>query len=92
MHVTGYWFLDPLPGWRPPADLVKFLDDGPPPVSIGFGSMASGDRQSTLELVLRALELSGQRGVLLELGAQVQGEDGVGYAIEVFSRYVTSYS
>jgi sterol 3beta-glucosyltransferase len=65
MQVTGYWFLDPPSGWQPPADLLHFLQAGPPPVSIGFGSMASRDAQATLDLVLQALELSGQRGVLL---------------------------
>ena len=65
VHVTGYWFLDPPPGWQPPAGLTRFLQDGPPPVSIGFGSMASRDPQATLELALQALTVSGQRGVLL---------------------------
>jgi sterol 3beta-glucosyltransferase len=65
VHVTGYWFLDPPPGWRPPDGLARFLAAGPPPVSIGFGSMASRDPRATLDLALRALDLSGQRGVLL---------------------------
>ena len=65
MHVTGYWFLDPPPGWQPPTDLLNFLQAGPAPVYIGFGSMASRDAEATLNLVLKALELSGQRGVLL---------------------------
>ncbi|MGO8948060.1 MAG: glycosyltransferase [Ktedonobacterales bacterium] len=65
MQVTGYWFLDQPLGWQPPAELLRFLQAGPPPVSIGFGSMASRDANATLNLILRALELSGQRGVLL---------------------------
>ena len=65
MQVTGYWFLDPPPGWQPSDVLLQFLRAGPPPVSIGFGSMASRDADATLRLVLEALELSGQRGVLL---------------------------
>jgi sterol 3beta-glucosyltransferase len=65
MQVTGYWSLDPPVGWQPPADLLDFLQVGPPPISIGFGSMASGDAEATLDLVLRALAMSGQRGVLL---------------------------
>lgn len=65
MHLTGYWFLDPPPRWQPPDGLTGFLQDGPPPVSIGFGSMASGNPQATLQLALQALALSGQRGVLL---------------------------
>jgi len=65
IQVTGYWFLDPPPGWRPPDDLMRFLESGPPPVSVGFGSMASADQEATLVTVLRALEKSGQRGLLL---------------------------
>jgi sterol 3beta-glucosyltransferase len=65
VQVTGYWSLDPPPEWQPPAELLHFLQAGPPPVSIGFGSMASRDAQATLDLVLQALKVSGQRGVLL---------------------------
>jgi UDP:flavonoid glycosyltransferase YjiC (YdhE family) len=64
-HVTGYWFLDEQPGWQPPEELKRFLDSGPPPVYIGFGSMAHEDPERQTHLALRALELSGQRGVLL---------------------------
>lgn len=65
IHVTGFWFSDPPPGWTPPSDLVAFLESGPPPVYVGFGSMPSGSAEATLKLILKALELSDQRGVLL---------------------------
>ena len=65
VEVTGYWFLDPPDSWHPPADLVDFIEDGPAPVSIGFGSMATVDPDATLRLVLEALETSGQRAVVL---------------------------
>jgi sterol 3beta-glucosyltransferase len=71
MQLTGYWFLDPPPGWQPPADLLQFLNDGPPPVSIGFGSMPSADRDATLAVVLQALESSRQRAVLLSGWARI---------------------
>jgi len=64
-HITGYWFLDAQPDWQPPTDLLRFLENGPPPVYMGFGSINIGDSESKTRLVLRALELSGQRGVLL---------------------------
>jgi sterol 3beta-glucosyltransferase len=64
-RLTGYWFLDPLPGWQPPADLLRFLDAGPPPIYVGFGSMSQGNAERRTRLALRALELTGQRGVLL---------------------------
>lgn len=65
LHVTGYWFLDRTPEWQPPAGLVDFLEAGPPPVYVGFGSMIHGDAATTTDLVLSALATTGQRGVLL---------------------------
>lgn len=64
-HVTGYWFLDEPPDWQPPADLVRFLESGHPPIYVGFGSMAEDDPTRMTRVVLEALELSDQRGVLL---------------------------
>ena len=65
IHVTGYWFLDSAVGWTPPPALAEFLDDGPPPVYVGFGSMASRQPEETADLVLRALAETGQRAVML---------------------------
>jgi len=64
IHVTGYWFLEPSAGWEPPADLVRFLKSGPPPVYIGFGSMVNRKPEEVADLVLRALERCGQRAVV----------------------------
>jgi UDP:flavonoid glycosyltransferase YjiC (YdhE family) len=64
-HVTGYWFLDEPLGWQPPADLVRFLKSGRPPVYVGFGSLGEDDPTRMTRVVLEALELSDQRGVLL---------------------------
>jgi sterol 3beta-glucosyltransferase len=65
IHVTGYWFLDSPAGWEPRADLADFLDSGPPPVCIGFGSMSDGDAAQATEVVCKAVEMTGQRAVLL---------------------------
>ena len=65
LHVTGYWFLNAQPNWQPPAELLRFLENGPPPIYVGFGSMSNTDPEHHTRLVLRALELTGQRGVLL---------------------------
>ncbi|MBN2006867.1 MAG: glycosyltransferase family 1 protein [Anaerolineae bacterium] len=64
IHVTGFWFLDPASDWTPPSDLVDFLQSGPPPVYVGFGSMKGGNPGETTRLVVQALERAGQRGVL----------------------------
>jgi UDP:flavonoid glycosyltransferase YjiC (YdhE family) len=63
-HVTGYWFLEPSAEWRPPTELVAFLEAGPPPVYIGFGSMGSKNPEATADMVLEALRRTHQRGVL----------------------------
>jgi UDP:flavonoid glycosyltransferase YjiC (YdhE family) len=50
LEVVGYWWPERPVGWSPPADLENFLNAGPPPVFIGFGSMtpAGADRLSDL--------------------------------------------
>ena len=65
VHLTGFWTLDHAPDYQPPGALQAFLDEGPPPVSIGFGSMGNTDPAQTAELVLTALRRTGQRAVLL---------------------------
>jgi UDP:flavonoid glycosyltransferase YjiC (YdhE family) len=65
LALTGYWFLDRLPGWAPSRELTDFLADGPAPICVGFGSMPSANPEQTTELFARALALSGQRGILL---------------------------
>ena len=63
-HVTGYWVLDPPAEWVAPPELVSFLQAGAPPIYVGFGSMGNRNPEATTQLVLKALELSGQRGIL----------------------------
>ncbi|WP_431856187.1 glycosyltransferase [Azospirillum sp.] len=64
-QVTGFWFLDEGAGWEPPVSLRRFLDDGPPPVYVGFGSMGGYDPAATTALVLEAL---GDRRAVLSAG------------------------
>jgi len=64
IHVTGYWFLERQNGWQPPDDLAGFLDDGPPPVYVGFGSMTPRDARELAETAVTALQKTGQRGIL----------------------------
>ncbi len=61
--VTGYWFLDDMTGWTPSPELQAFLDDGPAPVYIGFGSMPFGAERNT-QLLKSALEMWGGRAIV----------------------------
>ncbi len=64
IRVTGFWFLEAAADWTPPSALTDFLQAGPPPVYIGFGSVGSRNPEETTRLTLKAVELSGQRAVL----------------------------
>jgi len=63
IHITGYWFPEEQ-RWQPPADLEAFINTGPPPVFIGFGSMPVKNPDKVTRVILNALDQSGQRGIL----------------------------
>jgi sterol 3beta-glucosyltransferase len=64
IHVTGYWFLDPPADWAPPRTLVDFLQAGPPPIYVGFGSMSHRNPEETTDLIVQALNQTSQRGII----------------------------
>lgn len=64
-HSTGYWFLDAEHDWQPSAELCAFLDNGAPPVYVGFGSVGNtAEAEYTGRIVIDALHMSGQRGII----------------------------
>jgi sterol 3beta-glucosyltransferase len=75
LHITGYWFLDQQTDWQPPAELLDFLQAGKPPVYIGFGSMSSRDPERVTDIVLNALRITQQRGVILTGWKGLSGRD-----------------
>lgn len=73
VEVTGYWWPARPRDWRPPAALVDFLQAGPPPVFIGFGSMAAGRGERLGELVTAAVQRAGVRAVVQAGWAELDG-------------------
>ncbi|GMA38128.1 glycosyltransferase [Mobilicoccus caccae] len=73
-RVCGAWHLAE-PDWTPPTELAAFLDEGEPPVYIGFGSMAASGTAELTRRILdvlegrRALVAPGWSGIERELGA-----------------------
>lgn len=63
-RMTGYWFLEPEAGFVPSAELAGFLESGPPPVYIGFGSISGKDPARLARIAVEALTATGQRGIL----------------------------
>lgn len=60
----GDWPLDDASGFVPEPALQAFLEDGPPPVYIGFGSMAGRNPAKKAAIVLEALRLAGMRALI----------------------------
>jgi len=71
-HVTGYWYLDTKQDWRPPADLVDFLDAGPRPIYLELGSLTVLV-QGTIVKALRGLMETGCRVVVDPRGTDLRG-------------------
>jgi sterol 3beta-glucosyltransferase len=65
IHNTGYWFLDEEAGWTPSNDLVRFLENGEPPVYVGFGSLGGAtEAEQTMKMIIESLKRCSQRGIL----------------------------
>ncbi|KAF1958177.1 UDP-Glycosyltransferase/glycogen phosphorylase [Byssothecium circinans] len=64
ISVTGFVFLDLASSFEPPDDLAKFLDAGPPPVYIGFGSIVVDDPDEFTKLIYRAVQIAGVRALV----------------------------
>jgi UDP:flavonoid glycosyltransferase YjiC (YdhE family) len=63
VFVCGYWFTPAVHAWKPPEELLDFIESGPAPVYVGFGSMVGADPPHTARTVLEALEKTGQRAI-----------------------------
>ena len=63
VQVSGYWWPARPPGWRPPGPLVDFLEAGPPPVFVGFGSMTP-NHERLQDVVAVAVKRAGVRAVV----------------------------
>jgi sterol 3beta-glucosyltransferase len=61
-HLTGYFFVDEP--WQPDANLSRFLETGPPPIVVTFGSMRHPDSTGMSRLVLEAIERIGCRAIV----------------------------
>lgn len=53
-RICGAWYVSD-PEWTPPSDLVRYLGKGPPPIYVGFGSMAGFDKRKLLAAVIGAV-------------------------------------
>jgi UDP:flavonoid glycosyltransferase YjiC (YdhE family) len=61
--VCGFFFRDP-PLYEPPAELRYFIESGPPPVYIGFGSIVLEDPQRITAVILKAVQANNFRAIV----------------------------
>ena len=60
---TGAWFLEE-PDYKVPSVLQEFLDQGPPPIIISFGSMGGSGNVETTNILVEAVQRTGQRAII----------------------------
>ncbi|PTU23988.1 hypothetical protein P175DRAFT_0469539 [Aspergillus ochraceoroseus IBT 24754] len=64
IDVCGFSMLAEVDGYTPPDDLRAFLDAGPPPVYIGFGSIVVDNPAKLTDIVFEAVRQTGQRAIV----------------------------
>ncbi|GMI73511.1 UDP-glucosyl transferase 80A2, sterol glucosyltransferase [Hibiscus trionum] len=64
IDVVGFCFLDLASNYEPPESLVKWLEAGPKPIYIGFGSLPVQEPERMTQIIVDALEQTGQRGII----------------------------
>ena len=52
VDVVGFCFLQQASEYKPPEDLVKWLEAGPTPIYVGFGSLVSCKHLKCCTLIL----------------------------------------
>ncbi|KAI4702974.1 hypothetical protein J4E81_001847 [Alternaria sp. BMP 2799] len=85
ISISGFYFLNLASNYTPTPELQKFLDDGPPPVYIGFGSIVLDNPNAMTELIFEATKkIAGGRRVLLSKGWGGMGVDELRVPENVF--------
>ncbi|WP_236789883.1 glycosyltransferase [Amycolatopsis sp. GM8] len=65
VHTSGFWFTPRVETQVPSNGLRSFLQTGPTPVYIGFGSMVGTSPERTSNLIVDAVERTGIRAVVV---------------------------
>ncbi|KAJ4405477.1 hypothetical protein N0V91_005217 [Didymella pomorum] len=82
VSISGFSFLT-TPDYAPASDLLEFLNNGPAPIYIGFGSIVLDDPDAMTQLIFEGSIKIGQR-VLLSKGWGGMGADELHVPDEVF--------
>lgn len=83
ISISGFFFLNLASSYTPEPDLAAFLESGPPPVYIGFGSIVVDDPNALTRKIFDAVSATGVRA-LVSKGWGGLGADSVGIPDGVF--------
>ncbi|KZT54368.1 glycosyltransferase family 1 protein [Calocera cornea HHB12733] len=64
IDLAGFYFLDLAKGYVPEEGLRKFLEEGEPPIYIGFGSVPVEDPTGLTNLIFEATKQAGVRALV----------------------------
>nr|AIU41744.1 glycosyltransferase [Chlorophytum borivilianum] len=64
VDVVGFCFLDLASNYQPPEALVKWLEAGEKPIYVGFGSLPVQEPEKMTQIIVEALEITNQRGII----------------------------
>ncbi|KAJ8753643.1 hypothetical protein K2173_025634 [Erythroxylum novogranatense] len=64
IDVVGFCFLDLASNYKPPEELVNWLENGNAPIYVGFGSLPVQEPEKMTQTIVQALEKTGQRGII----------------------------
>lgn len=64
IDVVGFCYLDLASNYQPPEELLKWLEAGEKPVYIGFGSLPVQEPEKMTQIIVEALDMTGQRGII----------------------------
>lgn len=74
IDISGFSFLKSAANYAPPADLLEFLNAGPPPLYIGFGSIVVDDPNKLTSMIYGAVKRAGVRALVSKGWGGIGGE------------------
>lgn len=75
ISISGFFFLNKANTYKPDSDLQAFLDAGPPPIYIGFGSIVADDPPKFTKLLFDAVKKAGVRALVSKGWSKIGGDD-----------------
>lgn len=64
IDICGFSFLPSKPDYTPPDEITRFLNAGPKPIYVGFGSIVVDDQIKLTKIIFDAIQKSGQRAIV----------------------------